>query len=77
MFYILIFSILAVVLVVGGLTTMNRRRHSLVTDESRTTQSHEGPPTHGQVGHTIRSDASRSNRKAKRVQSRNARRKRH
>jgi hypothetical protein len=77
MFYILIFSLLAVVLVVGGVTTMNRRRHSLATDEGEANYSHEGRTIESHVGHTIHSDASRRNRKAKRVQSRNDRRKRH
>jgi len=76
MFYILIFSLLAVVLVVSGITTMNRRRHNLATDEGQTTNIAEGHTTHSQVGHTTHTDASRRNRKAKRVQSRNARRKR-
>jgi len=61
MFYILIFSLLAVVLVIGGITAMNRRRRSLERDE----------------GHTTRSDASRRNRKMKRAQSRHDRRQRH
>jgi hypothetical protein len=43
MFYILTFSLLAVVLVVGGVTAMNRRRHGLATDEGQTNQSHEDP----------------------------------
>lgn len=77
MFYIVIFSILAVVLVVGGVTTMNRRRHGLATDEGQTDHSPGGPSTHSLVGHTAHSDASRRSRKAKRVQSRNDRRKRH
>ena len=77
MFYIVIFSILAVVLVVGGVTQMNRRRQSLATDEVQTTHGHEGLAARNQVGHTTRSDSSRRNRKAKRVQSRQARRKRH
>jgi hypothetical protein len=76
MFYILIFSLLAVVLVVGGVTTMSRRRHSLATDEGEANHIHEERSTDSQVGHTTHSDASRRNRKAKRVQSRNARRKR-
>jgi len=76
MFYVLIFSLLAVVLVVGGLTTMNRRRHNLATDEGPT-NGHRGLTTDSRVGHTTHSDADRRNRKEKRVQSRNARRKRH
>jgi hypothetical protein len=76
MFYILIFSLLAVVLVVGGITTMNRRRHNLATDEGETTVSADGRTIHSQVGHTTHTDADRRNRKAKRAQSRKARRKR-
>jgi hypothetical protein len=59
MFYIVIFSLLAVVLVVGGVTTMNRRRPSLATDEGLTNGGHKGGTTDSQVGHTPRSDASR------------------
>lgn len=77
MFSVLIFSLLAVVLVVVGITTMSRRRHSLATDDGQTNQSDEVRPAHGQVGHTTHSDANRRNRKAKRAQSRNDRRKRH
>jgi hypothetical protein len=61
MFYILIFSLLAVVLVVGGIAGMNRRRNNLEREE----------------GHTTHRDASRRNRKAKRAQSQHDRRKRH
>jgi hypothetical protein len=76
MFYIVIFSILAVVLVVSGVATMNRRRHNLAPGDGQTTTSAESHATHGQVGHTTHTDADRRNRKAKRKQSRNARRKR-
>ena len=61
MFYVLIFSILAVVLVVGGLTTMSRRSKNLAASEDPSS----------------RSDASRRNRKAQRAQSQHDRRKRH
>jgi len=61
MFYVLIFSLLAVVLVVGGLTTMSRRRRSMELEEE----------------HASRSDAGRRVRKAKRAQSQHDRRKRH
>jgi len=65
MFYVLIFSILAVVLIVGGITTMSRRRKNLEYEES-----HAGAQTrHG--------DAERRSRKAKRSQSQHDRRKRH
>lgn len=61
MFYILIFSILAVVLVVGGFASMSRRRKNLEREDGHT--------THGDAGHR--------NRKAKRAQSQRDRRKRH
>ena len=65
MFYVLIFSIMAVVLVVGGLSTMARRRRNLEFEEA-----HMGAPgTH--------TDAARKKRNAERAQSRKARRKRH
>ena len=38
MFYVLIFSLLAVVLVVGGLTTMCRRRRNLEFEEEHVSQ---------------------------------------
>jgi hypothetical protein len=77
MFYIVIFSLLAVVLVVGGIATMNRRRHNLQGDEAQINYSDAGRTTQSQVGHPTRTEASRRDRKAKRVQSRQARRKRH
>ena len=61
MFYILIFGLLAVVLVVGGITSMSRRRKNLEREE----------------GHTTHKDASRRSQKMKRAQSRHDRRKRH
>jgi type III secretory pathway component EscV len=65
MFYVLIFSILAVVLIVGGLTTMSRRRKNLEYEET-----HAGAQTrHGDTQHRAR--------KAKRAQSQHDRRKRH
>jgi hypothetical protein len=65
MFYIIIFSLLAVLLVVAGLTVLSRRRTQLGTAES-----------HAQ-GHGSSSDANRRARKAQRAQSRHDRRKRH
>jgi len=56
-FYIILFSLLAVLLVVAGATAMSRTRS-------------QPPPGHHP------SDRQRSQRKAKRAQSRNARRKR-
>jgi hypothetical protein len=60
-FYIVLFSALAVLLVVAGVTAMSRNRKEL-SDERRS----ERPK-----------DAARRQRKAKRTQSRNARRQRH
>jgi hypothetical protein len=67
MFYVVIFSILAVVLIVGGVATYSRRRRAYEMDEDEvphaTQASHAHPDRHAE--------------KAKRAQSRNARRKRH
>ena len=65
MFYIIIFSLLAVLLVVAGVMVLSRRRTQLRTAESQA-QSH---------GST--SDSTRRARKAQRTQSRHDRRKRH
>ena len=65
MFYIILFSALAVLLVVAGVTVMSRRRTELQIAESE---------THGHGG---TSDATRRNRKAQRAQSRHDRRRRH
>jgi hypothetical protein len=64
-FYIIIFSLLAVLLVVAGLTVLSRRRTQLGAAESAT-------PSHGQT-----TDTARRKRKAERAQSRHDRRKRH
>jgi hypothetical protein len=61
MFYVIIFSILAVVLVVGGVSGMSRRRKALDQEE------HRGAKT----------KSARQNRKRQRSQSRHDRRKRH
>jgi len=66
MFYVLIFSLLAVVLVVGGITAMTRRRRTLEADEANMS-----------TGHSHHNDARRRTRNAKRAQSRHDRRKRH
>jgi hypothetical protein len=69
MFYVLIFSILAVVLVVGGLGAWSRSRRTYQQDEvAHATQSAHAVHAHD--------DASRRTRKAKRAQSRHERRKR-
>jgi hypothetical protein len=65
MFYIIIFSLLAVLLIVAGLTVLSRRRTQL-----RAAESHA-------AGHGSSSDAARRTRKAQRTQSRHDRRKRH
>jgi hypothetical protein len=61
MWYILLFSGIAILLVVAGSMTISRNRRELDSD----------PTVHG------RSDAYRHQRKAQRTQSKNARRKRH
>jgi hypothetical protein len=74
MFYVLVFGLLAVVLIVAGLTTMSRRRRGLAAEEAHTGHGqHPQSAPHG--GHT--DAAGRRNRKAKRVQSQHDRRKRH
>jgi hypothetical protein len=67
MFYVLIFSILAVVLVVAGVGAWSRRRRAYEYDEV----VHSTHATH-----STHDDASRRTRKAKRAQSRSDRRKR-
>jgi hypothetical protein len=69
MFYVLIFSILAVVLVVGGLGAWSRSRRAYEEDEV----SHATQGTHSAQAHD---QASRRSTKAKRAQSRHDRRKR-
>jgi hypothetical protein len=78
MFYVLVFSLLAVVLVVAGLSTMSRRRRSLAAEEAHATYG-GGSPTHSTpAAHGTHTDtAGRRNRKAKRAQSQHDRRKRH
>jgi len=75
MFYVLIFSLAAVLLVIAGLTTMSRRRKNLAAEEAHGTESptHAAPAAHGTHADT----AGRRNRKAKRAQSQHDRRKRH
>jgi hypothetical protein len=69
MFYVLIFSILAVVLIVGGIAAWSRSRRAYEEDEV----AHATNTTHSSHAHD---DASRHTRKAKRAQSRHDRRKR-
>ena len=75
MFYVLIFSLAAVLLVVAFLATLSRRRKNLATEEARGT----GNATHSPyAAHGSHADAvGRRNRKAKRAQSRHDRRRRH
>jgi hypothetical protein len=67
MFYVLIFSILAVVLIVGGIGAWLRSRRRYEEDEV----VHATQATHSAHAHD---DANRRARKAKRAQSRQARR---
>lgn len=77
MFYVLVFSLLAVVLVVAGLTAMSRRRRSLAGEEPRAYDA-AGSTHRAQASHGTHTDAAgRRNRKAKRAQSQHDRRKRH
>jgi hypothetical protein len=80
MFYVLIFSIAAVILVVSFISTVTRRRRELARGEayeSPTTAyaAHNEHATHGQ--HSSHGDTERRTRKAKRAQSKHDRRKRH
>ena len=75
MFYVLIFSLAAVLLVVAGLTTVSRRRKNLGAEEALGTASATHSP---HAAHGSHADAAgRRNRKAKRAQSKHDRRKRH
>ncbi len=62
MFYIIIFSLLAVLLVVAGIMTITRRRTRLEAEERRS---------------AVHTAPARRKRKEARAQSRNDRRKRH
>ena len=75
MFYILIFGILAVVLVVAGITAATARRRRYESDVVST--SHPGKATVHHGGTAAQHNASRKNRKAKRAQSQHDRRKHH
>ena len=75
MFYVLIFGIVAVVLVVGGITAASARRKRYESDVVST--SHPGRATVHHGGTATQHDAGRKARKAKRAQSRHDRRKRH
>ena len=70
MFYVIIFGLLAVLLVVAGVTVLSRRRTQLSAAENSV-------PSHTQIHGGVTSDAGRRKRKAERAQSRHDRRKRH
>jgi hypothetical protein len=72
MFYVLIFSLAAVVLIVAFFTAMSRRRRTMRGEEAPV----GGHSTHAAHG-THPDAAGRRNRKAKRTQSQHDRRKRH
>jgi heme/copper-type cytochrome/quinol oxidase subunit 2 len=73
MFYVIVFSLAAVLLVVAGLTAVSRRRRDRAAEET------QGGPTHAPHSeHGTHADAAeRRNRKVKRAQSQHDRRKRH
>ena len=73
MFYVLIFSLAAVILIVAFFTAMARRR--TIRGEDVSVGALE-QPTHAAHG-THPNEAARRNRKAKRSQSQHDRRKRH
>jgi hypothetical protein len=75
MFYVLVFSLAAVILVVAFFSTMARRRRTLRAGDAHTAggtggQAHAAHGTHPDA-------AARRNRKATRAQSQHERRKRH
>ena len=75
MFYVLIFSLMAVLLVVAFLSSVSRRRRNLAREEGHTSHSEEHA-MHGE-SRVHSEDSTRRNRKAKRAQSQHDRRKRH
>ena len=74
MFYVLIFSIAAVILIVAFVSMVTKRRRSMRYGDDAVT--HPGSAGHSS-GHTSRSSSARRNTKAQRAQSRHDRRKRH
>lgn len=73
MFYVIIFSLAAVLLVVAFAAAVSRRRKNLAAEEVQSSPTHTPHAAHG-----THADASgRRNRKAKRAQSQHDRRKRH
>jgi hypothetical protein len=78
MFYVLVFSLLAVVLVVAGLSLMSRRRSGFTAGQGRAAHGAASPAQAAHVTHGPWPGASeRRTRKAKRAQSQHDRRKRH
>jgi hypothetical protein len=75
MFYVLIFSVAAVILIVAFFTAMARRRRTM-RGEDVSFGAGGGAPTLAAHG-THPNEAARRNRKAKRSQSKHDRRKRH
>jgi len=77
MFYVLIFSLMALLLVVAFLT-VSRRRRNLGSDRVHATYGEGHPTQSAHAAHGTHADAAgRRNRKAKRAQSRHDRRRRH
>ena len=74
MFYVLIFSLAAVILIVAFVSMVSKRRRTMEYGEDSVT--HPGSANHSS-GHPSRSNSARRNRKAQRAQSRHDRRKRH
>ena len=75
MFYVLIFSLAAVLLIIAGVTAMSRRRRSMRGEEA---MRHLRRRDSTYAAHGTHPDAAgRRNRKAKRAQSQHDRRKRH
>jgi hypothetical protein len=75
MFYVLIFSLAAVILIVAFFAAMSRRRRTM-RGEDASVGSNFGQTAHVAHG-THPNQAARKNRKAKRTQSQHDRRKRH
>ena len=74
MFYVLIFSLLAVVLVVAFASMVTKRPRTMAYEEEPV--HHAGSANHS-AHHSPTSSSARRNRKAQRAQSRHDRRKRH
>jgi hypothetical protein len=78
MFYVLIFSLAAVILIVAFFGTMARRRRTLQGEDAQVSAGGGHTSSAGRAAHGTHPDAAgRRNRKAKRAQSQHDRRKRH